>query len=116
VTAASFKRELEYCEALWGAQKRFLATIDNRLAEHFQPLSLHPYIAYTSYIHARLARDPDVRRHYDRYMASLGSDSRHGWFWKLSIYLPYAVFDFAVNLLIRQSRLKQVIARFKRMS
>jgi hypothetical protein len=28
-----------------GAQKRFLATIDERLAEDFQPLSLHPYIA-----------------------------------------------------------------------
>ncbi len=33
VTAASFKRELEYCEALWDAQKRFLAAIDPRLAE-----------------------------------------------------------------------------------
>jgi glycosyltransferase involved in cell wall biosynthesis len=117
VTAASFKRELEYCEALWGAQKRFLATIDNRLAEDFQPLSLNPYIAHTSYIHARLARAPDVRRHYDRYIASLRApDARHVWFWKLSIYLPYAVFDFAVNLLIRQSRLKQMIARLKKMS
>jgi glycosyltransferase involved in cell wall biosynthesis len=44
VTAASFQRELDYCEALWGAQKRFLATIDDRLAEEFQPVSLHPYI------------------------------------------------------------------------
>ena len=73
VTAASFKRELEYCEALWAAQKRFLATIDPRLAEDFQPLSLHPYIAYNSYLHARLARDPDVRRHYDRFMACHGA-------------------------------------------
>ena len=71
MTAASFKRELEYSEALWAAQKRFLATIDPRLAEDFQPLSLHPYIAQVTYLHARLARDPDVRRHYDRFMASL---------------------------------------------
>jgi glycosyltransferase involved in cell wall biosynthesis len=117
VTAASFKRELEYCEALWGAQKRFLAHLNSRLAEDFQPLRLHPYIAYTSYIHARLARDPDVRRHYDRYMACLiGPGATHVWFWKLSIYLPYPVFDFAVNLLIRQSWLKQMVARLKRMS
>ena len=116
VTAASFKRELEYCGALWAAQKRFLATIDPRLAEDFQPLSLHPYIAYTSYLHARLARDPDVRRYYDRFLASLGPHDRHVWFWKLSIYLPLPVFDFALNLLIRQSWLKQLVSRLKKMS
>jgi glycosyltransferase involved in cell wall biosynthesis len=115
VTAASFKRELQYCEALWCAQRRFLATIEPRLAEDFQPLSLHPYIVHTSYLHARLARDPDVRSHYDRYMACTSRGTRFAWFWKLSIYLPYAVFDFAVNLLVRQSRLKQIIAHFKKM-
>lgn len=116
VTAASFKRELEYCDALWGAQKRFLATIDPRLAESFQPVHLHPYIAYNRYVHARLARDPDVRSHYDRYMSTLkGPGARYVWFWRSSIYLPYAVFDFAINLLIRQSRLKQFIVRLKRM-
>jgi glycosyltransferase involved in cell wall biosynthesis len=115
VTAASFKRELEYCEALWCAQRRFLATIDPRFAEDFQPLSLHPYIVHTSYLHARLARDPDVRSHYDRYMACTSRGTRFAWFWKLSIYLPYPVFGFAVNLLIRQSRLKQMIAHWKKM-
>ncbi len=38
------------------------------------------------------------------------------WFWKLSIYLPLPVFDFAVNLLIRQSWLKQLVSRLKKMS
>jgi glycosyltransferase involved in cell wall biosynthesis len=117
VTAASFKRELEYCDALWAGQKRFLATLDPRLAEAFKPVHLNPYIAYTSYIHARLARDPGVRTHYDRYMKFLdGPGARFVWFWKVSIYLPYAVFDFAINLLIRQSRLKQLIVRLKRMA
>ena len=117
VSAVSFKRELDYCEALWKAQKSFLATVDPQLAEDFQPLSEAPYIIYTSYLHARLARDPDVRRHYDRYMGMLtGPGARHVWFWKISIYLPLPVFDFAVNVLIRQSWLKQVIARFKKMS
>jgi Glycosyl transferase family 2 len=117
VTAASFKRELAYCQALWLAQKQFLATIDARLAEDFRPLSLHPYIAYTSYIHARLAGDVDVRVHYDRYMACLADPgATHIWFWKLSIYLPLPVFDFALNLLVQQSWLKQMIAHFKKMS
>ena len=95
MTAESFKREMEYSEALWAAQKRFLATIDPRLAEDFQPLSSNGYIAHITYLHARLARDPDVRRHYDRFIASLtGPGARHVWFWKISIYLPLPVFDF----------------------
>jgi glycosyltransferase involved in cell wall biosynthesis len=117
VTAESFKRELEFCEALWRAQKRFLATIDPQLAEDFQPVSVSPYIIYTTYLYARLARDPEVRGHYDRYMQMLmNPGARHVLFWKSSIYLPLPVFDFAVNLLIRQSWLKQVVARFKKMS
>jgi hypothetical protein len=117
VTAESFKRELEYCEALWRAQKSFLAAIDPHLAEDFQPLSVAPYIVYTSYLYARLSRDPEVRRYYDRYMGMLtGPGARHVLFWKSSIYLPLPLFDFAVNLLIRQSWLKQVVSRFKRMS
>jgi glycosyltransferase involved in cell wall biosynthesis len=117
VTAASFKRELEYCEALWAAQKQFLGGIAPELADDLQPLSLHPYIAYTSYLHARLARDPDVRRYYERFMAcNSGPEARHVWFWKLSPYIPLAVFDFAINLLIRQSWLKQLVSRWKKMS
>jgi glycosyltransferase involved in cell wall biosynthesis len=117
VTAESFKRELEFCDALWWAQKRFLATIDPRLAEDFQPLSVAPYIIYTTYLYARLARDPEVRGHYDRYMQMLANPgARYVLFWKTSIYLPLPVFDFAVNLLIRQSWLKQVVSRFKKMS
>ena len=116
VTAESFKRELTYAEALWSAQKRFLATIDPRLAEEFQPLARHGYIAYITYLHSRLSNSPDERLHYRQFMAALTPDSRYVWFWKLSIYLPRPVFDFCVNLLIRQSWLKQLISRLKGMS
>ena len=88
VTAASFRRELDYCGALWAAQKRFLEGIDPRLGEAFEPLSLHPYIAYVSYVHARLARDPEVRRYYDRYLVCLEApDARFVWFWE-DLHLP----------------------------
>ena len=117
VTAASFRRDLDYCAALWRAQKRFLESKDERLAEAFQPLSLHPYIAYISYVHARLARDPGVRGYYDRFMKCLElPDARYRWFWRISLYLPLPVFDFAVNLLIRQSWIKQLVSRWKKMS
>jgi glycosyltransferase involved in cell wall biosynthesis len=117
VTAESFKRQMVFSEALWAGQKRFLATIDPRLAEDFQPLSNNGYTAQITYLHARLAKDPAARGHYDRFMASLtGPGARHLWFWKISIYLPLPVFDFCVNLLIRQSWLKQLVSRLKRMS
>jgi hypothetical protein len=120
VTAASFKRELEYCEALWGAQKRFLATVHPQLAQDFQPVNLNPYSAYNSFLYARLAKSPDVSVHYDRFMASLTAPQaqhvKHVWFWRISPYLPYPVFDYAVNLLIRQSWLKQFVSRLKKMS
>ncbi len=117
VTAASFRRELDYCEALWAGQKRFLKTIDVRLAEALQPLSLNPYIIFSTYVHARLARDPEVRRYYDRYMESLkGPEARHVLFWKLSLYLPDRVFDFGLNLLIRQSWIKQLVSHMRKMS
>jgi glycosyltransferase involved in cell wall biosynthesis len=117
VSADSFKRELDYCGALWDAQRTFLATVAPQLAEDFQPLSVAPFIIYTSYLHARLARDPESRRHYDRYIGLLnGPGAKHGWFWKISIYLPLPVFDFAINLLVRQSWIKEVISRFRKMS
>ena len=117
VSAASFKRELDYCAVLWRAQKRFLTTIDPELGLELQPLEVNGYIAFASYIHARLVRDPDLRRYYDRYIACLtGPGDKHVWFWKLSIYLPYRVFEFAINLLVRQSWIKQLISRLKKMS
>ena len=117
VSAASFKRELKYCEALWHAQKRFLTTLDPELALNLQPMDVNGYIAQLRYLYARLARDPDARLCYERYLAHLADpDTKHAWFWKISIYLPYPVFEFAVNLLIRQSWIKQFISRLKKMS
>ena len=57
-----------------------------------------------------------MRLFYDRLIAMLGPEDMYVWFWKLSIYLPLPVFDFAINLLIRQSWLKQFVSRMKKMS
>jgi glycosyltransferase involved in cell wall biosynthesis len=116
VSAVSFQRELDYSEALWHEQRRFLGTIDPALELDLQPLDVNGYIAAVRYMHARLARQPDERIRYDRYMETLNPGARHVWFWKISIYLPYPVFEFALNLLIRQSWIKQLISHFKKMS
>jgi glycosyltransferase involved in cell wall biosynthesis len=119
VTAAFFKRELEYCDALWGAQKRFLKTIDPGLAEEFQPVSNNHYVLYNQFLYARLAKSPDVREHFDRYIASLESYGagvvKDLWFWRMSPYLPHVVFDYIFNLKSGQSWLKHLVARFKKM-
>jgi glycosyltransferase involved in cell wall biosynthesis len=116
VTAESFQRDIAYSEALWVAQKGFLATIDPRLADDFAPLTRHPYITFITYLQARLTRAPDVRRRYEQLLASFTPDARYVWFWRISIYLPLPVFDFCINLLIRQSWLKQLLSRLKKMS
>jgi glycosyltransferase involved in cell wall biosynthesis len=117
VSAASFQRELDYCEALWRGQKRFLAAMDPHLAELFQPVSKHPYYAFAKYVQAKLANDPQVRQHFENYIPCLSMpEARHIWFWKISIYLPRRVFDFAVNLLIRQSWIKQLVSRIKKLA
>jgi Glycosyl transferase family 2 len=118
VTAASIQRELLVSDALWVAQKRFLGSIDPQLAEIFQPLGSNPHILYLKYIHSRLGGSFDARQCYNRYMASraASSASRLEWFWKTSIFMPRFVFDFSINLLNRQSWLKQMISRSRRMS
>ena len=118
VTAASFKRELAYAEALWAAQKRFLATIDPRLAEDFAPLSQQRVHRF-HYLPSRPAGQRPRRASVTTiasWLRSYAPGARYQWFWKISIYLPLPVFDFCINLLIRQSWLKQLVSRLKKMS
>ena len=117
VSAASFKREIEYCEVLWQAQKRFLMTIDPALEHQFQSLDGNSYIAFVSYMHARLSKDPDQRRHYERYMAHVNrTNSKHAWFWRISIYFPLRFFAFAINLIVGQNWIKQFISYLRNKS
>ncbi len=118
VSAASFKKELDYCQALWSAQKRFIGSqLGDDLANQLEPIRVNGYISFASYIHARLSRDPNQRSYYHDYVSRLNHPgARMVWFWKISIYLPLPVFAFAINLMVRQSWLKQLISRFKKMS
>ena len=116
-SAASFKRELDYCDVLWKAQQNFLMTIDPELGSELQPLDVNGYIAFARYIYARLSKDREQRRYYDRYLATLtGVGALHAWFWRLSVHLPHRMFEFVINLLVGQSWIKQLISRLKKMS
>jgi hypothetical protein len=117
VSAATFKKELDYSQALWDGQKRFISNkIDPGLANELKPISVNPYTSYASYIYARLSRDPEERRYYEDWKSRLDHPlARMIWFWKISIYLPVPVFAFAINLMVRQSWLKQMLARLRKM-
>lgn len=118
VTAALMQRELQVCDALWKAQKRFLESIDPGLAETFKPVDSNQYIHHLKYVNSRLSGSPDARQQYNQFMASriASSETGHQWFWTSSIYMPRFVFDLAINFLNRQSWLKQTIARLKKMA
>jgi glycosyltransferase involved in cell wall biosynthesis len=116
-SAASFKRELDYCDVLWKAQRHFLMTIDSELGRQLQPLDVNGYIAFARYVYARLSRDPERRRHYERYHAALTRvGAKHVWIWQLSNYLPHRIFGFAINLLVGQSWIKQLVSHLRKLS
>ncbi len=114
VTAASFKRELDYCEVLWNAQKRFLHTVDPEIAEKFQRsakvgmlrllvISTHASPKILTYGVIMIATSRNSLVQTPGWCGSGSSQSTY----------PLPVFDFAVNLLIRQSWLKQLVSRLK---
>jgi hypothetical protein len=115
VTPESVQRELMFSAALWEEQKRFLTEMNPQLAEDFQPLSGNLLTTQLKYIYARLTGAPDALQRYHQMVGALSQpDANHIRFWKLSRFLPRSVFSFAINLLIRQSRLKQWLSRLKK--
>jgi hypothetical protein len=115
VTTSSVERELMVNERLWRAQKEFLAGIDPEVSTQLAPLKKNTYVLLLEYMHARLAGKQNVRQRHADYLAAVATEpeSAHRWFWELSISLPKPLFSFAINLLMRQNKIKQIVARLK---
>lgn len=115
VCADSIHQEIASCRNLWLVQRAFLDTIDSEIAAAFPPVDVNPYLVYLGYLHARLSRSTDPREAYERFMRQLASspNARRVWFWKSSIYMPFRVFEMAVNLMMQPSILKQAVARIR---
>ncbi len=113
VTAKSLLREILNCRALWEAEREFLATLDPLLALRLQPVEESPYLVYLEYLYARMSRSADTLISYRRLMRDMEADpnSRLLWLWRSSIYFPPFLFDKMVNLMNRQSAVKQLVAR-----
>jgi hypothetical protein len=115
VTADSILREITVCQNLWKAQRDFLVSLDPSLVPQLQPLENSSYVLHLEYLYARLSRSPSPLLSYHRYIRDLQADpeAHKRWFWKHSIYLPPFVFDALLNLMNRQSLLKEVLARLR---
>jgi glycosyltransferase involved in cell wall biosynthesis len=115
ITADTILREITVCKNLWQAQKDFLENLDPRLVPQLQPLENSSYLLHLEYLYARLSRSPSPLLSYHRYMRDLQADpeAHKLWFWKHSIYLPSFVFDILLNLMYRQSLLKEALARLR---
>jgi glycosyltransferase involved in cell wall biosynthesis len=115
MTAESIRREITMCGDLWIAQRDFLKFLDPALVSQLQPLENSSYLLYLEYLYARLSRSPSLLLSYHRYMRDIQADPQATkvWFWKNSIHLPSFIFDRVINLMNRQNRVKEILARLR---
>jgi len=115
ITAEFLSREISVCRSLWQAQHEFLERRSASLAARLKPVESSFFLEYLGYLEARLSGHPSARARHAGMMESLRKqpEARFVKFWEWSIHLPVFAFDFAVNLMSRQSALKQVLARLK---
>jgi glycosyltransferase involved in cell wall biosynthesis len=115
VAAGTILREITLCKSLWQAQRDFLQSLDPSLVPQLQPLEDSSYLVYLEYLYARLSRSPSLMLSYHRYMRDMQADPQASkvWFWKNSIYLPSFLFEALLNLVSRQSLLKEILSRFR---
>jgi glycosyltransferase involved in cell wall biosynthesis len=115
VTKQSVTRELELGRALWREQHRFLSLVSPALARQLTALENSSYIGLLEYLKAKLANAPDARKYHAEYIASCKrqGESKLLSFWRVSIYLPGVLFRPAINVLLGQGLIKQLIARMR---
>jgi hypothetical protein len=115
ISTEFLRREISICRHLWQAQREFLERRGAALAAQLESVEHSFFIVYLNYLEARLSRRPSERACHAELMKGLREkpDARFVKFWSWSIHLPVFVFDFAINLISRQSLLKQVLSRLK---
>jgi glycosyltransferase involved in cell wall biosynthesis len=117
VTLQSVTRELGLSKALWQEQYRFLSCIGPAIPEQLAALDHSPHIALLEYLRARLCQDPAAPQRHAEYLAICKRQGESRWrlFWRMSILLPDMLFYRAINLLLGQGALKQLVARIKQL-
>jgi glycosyltransferase involved in cell wall biosynthesis len=114
-TLETVSREIGLGESLWKAQRDFLARLAPELAGEFQPIDRSGYFLLLKYVRSKLSGDGSAKQCYADFMADVRkqSNARYGWFWRSTRFMPKPLFACAVNLLMGQGVIKQLLARFK---
>jgi glycosyltransferase involved in cell wall biosynthesis len=114
-TVETVSREIVLGESLWEAQRDFLGQFAPELAARFEPIGRSGYFLLLKYIQARLSGNGSANDRYADFIADVRkhSDARYLWFWRSTRIMPKPVFAFAVNLLMGQGAVKQLLARLK---
>ncbi|MGA8599750.1 MAG: glycosyltransferase family 2 protein [Bryobacteraceae bacterium] len=114
-TVETVSREISLGESLWKAQRDFLARLAPELASGFEPIGRSGYFLLLKYVRSRLSGDGSADECYAAFIADVqkNSNPRYVWFWRSTRIMPKPVFAFAINLLMGQGAVKQLLARIK---
>jgi glycosyltransferase involved in cell wall biosynthesis len=116
ISVARLDRELTIMSTLWQKQKAYLEQVNPGLAESLPTLQHSPLYRKLSYTRARLAGSSEAARLYaELFTWDLGG-SKEKYFWRVSDYLPRPLFSKAVDLLMTQSLLKELITRLRQIA
>jgi glycosyltransferase involved in cell wall biosynthesis len=115
ISVAAIDRDIAINERLWELQRSFLSRLLLSSAALLTPFESSSYGLFLRYLRAKLGDDPDVRRYHREFVLDLQSrpETPLNRFWIASIYLPRFLFEAAANLVLRQNKLKQFLARLR---
>jgi glycosyltransferase involved in cell wall biosynthesis len=114
VTLKRLDRELEIMTVLWKKQRDYLESVNPDAAEAFPRLEQSAYFRKLRYARARLAASPDRVKYYAELFTSSIGGAGESLFWRTSRFLPRPVFSKALDLVMTQGVLKELIGRFIR--
>jgi glycosyltransferase involved in cell wall biosynthesis len=114
LTLKRLDRELEIMMLLWEKQRDYLASVNPEAAGAFPGLDRSAYFRKLRYAQARLAGSADASQRYSELFASPLDGGKDIYFWQLSKFLPQPIFSKALDLVMTQGVLKELIARFTR--
>ena len=100
-------------QLLWQKQRDYLGSQNALLAQAFPGLEQSQYFRKLRYIQSRLAGSPDAAGRYNALFASRTGSTSDRWFWQLSRFLPRPLFGKAIDLVMTQGVLKELVARLK---
>jgi hypothetical protein len=111
VTLKRLDRELEIMTLLWQKQRDYLESVNAQIASVFPGLEHSAYFRKLRYARARLAGSADSSERYQELFASPVGGAKDICFWRASKFLPRPLFSKALDLVMTQGMLKELIAR-----